>query len=438
MSSPASNGAALNGPSASGTVDIAFVDPSAVAFEGGQRAGEASGTACDGAADRRRDGGFGGSVHIADERTRTALDAAAERLRRGKLIAFPTETVYGLGASATSTSAVRSIFATKGRPADNPLIVHVASRRMLDDLVGSDVTLPPSYGPLLDAFWPGALSFLVPFAADQQRRTGVADEVTAGLPSLVVRMPSHPIARALIALADVPVAAPSANTSGRPSPTTAQHVAADYAARPPHHDVLVLDGGPCNVGVESTVVDGVTEPGVLRVLRPGGIGPAAMRTVLDAAGLTDVPIRVFGRDWSDAALAQQPTTPGMKYRHYAPDAPVIVIDIVSSDDATDATTLAELIDGRRAGLLAPASSALDADRSVGQIVMRSSLGSTAEAHAQRLFAGLRELDGAGLGLIIVERPSGADWLDGVGLAVAERARKAAGNAAFARIRIDRN
>ena len=237
--------------------------------------------------------------------------------------------------------------------------------------------------------------------------------------------------RALIALADVPVAAPSANRSGRPSPTTAQHVVADYQRQTLSRPVTVIDGGACDVGVESTVVDAITESGVVRVLRPGGIGPDQLKAALERAGHFDWTVRVFGQDWSDDSLKAQPPTPGMKYRHYAPDATVVLLEIV--DDA-GAPSLLELNAGRKAALLAPEPSSLSGAR----IGTRHSLGSTPAEHAQRLFAGLRELDSADVEVIFIERPSGSEWNEGIGLAVGERAGKAGSGAALVRVRAERS
>ena len=170
-----------------------------------------------------------------------SLAWGAELLRRGELVAFPTETVYGLGANALDSAAVREIFAAKGRPADNPLIVHIWDREQLAQVCH----VPPLAEKLMDAFWPGPLTLLMP------RRESIPLVVTASLPTVAVRMPSHPVAAALLKACNVPVAAPSANRSGKPSPTTAHHVLEDMNGRIP----LILDGGDCEVGVESTVLD---------------------------------------------------------------------------------------------------------------------------------------------------------------------------------------
>ena len=178
---------------------------------------------------------------------------ASDLLKQGKLVAFPTETVYGLGADALNKNAVLSIFEAKGRPADNPLIVHIHDRSQLDELC----SIPPLAEPLMDAFWPGPLTMLF------IRKPSVPPEVTAGLPTVAIRMPSHPVAAAMLKACGLPVAAPSANRSGRPSPTTAAHVLEDMNDRIP----LILDGGACDVGLESTVLDLCHEQPELRTER---------------------------------------------------------------------------------------------------------------------------------------------------------------------------
>uniref|UniRef100_A0A383VDS0 Threonylcarbamoyl-AMP synthase n=1 Tax=Tetradesmus obliquus TaxID=3088 RepID=A0A383VDS0_TETOB len=270
-----------------------------------------------------------------------ALQQAAALLRAGLPVAMPTETVYGLAGNALSGAAVASIFAAKGRPADNPLIVHVSDLDMLAALYpapqgvhldpsscssssssssGSSSgggarsqsiadIIPQQYHRLIAAFWPGPLTILLPASPL------LPAAITAGQPTVAVRMPAHPVARALIAAAGVPLAAPSANTSGRPSPTSAQHVLDDLAGRVP----AVVDGGGCGFGVESTVLDGLRVPPV--VLRPGGVTAEQLAAAPEVAGL-----QVYARDFRDSALEAAPTTPGMKYRHYSPSAPVLLLD----------------------------------------------------------------------------------------------------------------
>ena len=229
---------------------------------------------------------------------------ASDLLNQGKLVAFPTETVYGLGANALDKDAVLSIFAAKGRPADNPLIVHIHDRSQLSGLC----TIPPLAEPLMDAFWPGPLTMLF------VRKPAVPPEVTAGLPTVAVRMPSHPVAAAMLKACGLPIAAPSANRSGRPSPTTAAHVLEDMDSRIP----LILDGGACDVGLESTVLD--LCHGQPTILRPGGVTKNMLESVLGREVLLAGSIlRPLGEN--EVVLS-----PGMRYKHYAPKGAVTLID----------------------------------------------------------------------------------------------------------------
>ena len=229
---------------------------------------------------------------------------AADIIRSGGLVAFPTETVYGLGANALDRDAVLSIFEAKGRPADNPLIVHIHDRSQLDAICH----IPSAALPLMDAFWPGPLTILC------ERKPAIPEQVTAGLPTVAVRMPSHPVARAMLQACSLPVAAPSANSSGRPSPTTAQHVMEDMNGRIP----LIIDGGMCDVGLESTVLDLCHGNPV--ILRPGGITKEMISNVLccdvEVAGSVLRPLRE-----NETALS-----PGMRYKHYAPHATVTLVE----------------------------------------------------------------------------------------------------------------
>lgn len=263
------------------------------------------------------------AVSFTTDVAREQLTQAALHLRAGELVAFPTETVYGLGACALRTDAAEKIYSAKNRPADNPLIVHTSDCDMLAQILPDGYELNPVCNALINAFWPGPLTLLFPVGANKDGSPRVPSTVTCGQPTVGVRMPSHPIARALIALAGVPIAAPSANASGRPSPTAAMHVFNDLGAR----GVLryIVDGGECTVGVESTVVDATTVPGEVRVLRPGGISVEQISSVLAHVHL-DVRLKVYGKDLARSADAEAaPTTPGMKYRHYSPDARVVLV-----------------------------------------------------------------------------------------------------------------
>lgn len=247
------------------------------------------------------------------------LQEAASRLRDSDVpVAFPTETVYGLGADATRSSAVRGIYNAKQRPSDNPLIVHVSSLSQLRNLLsgcGHSASFPPPpdpipqiYHPLISRFWPGPLTILLPLPTPSP----LASEVTASLPTVAVRMPSSTLALALIQLAGIPLAAPSANASSKPSPTTATHVFHDLSGRID----LILDGGPCEVGVESTVVDGLTNPPM--ILRPGGISIGMLK---ECSGWEDVKVA-----YKDGAETGVPRAPGMKYKHYSPNASVLLFN----------------------------------------------------------------------------------------------------------------
>lgn len=230
------------------------------------------------------------------------LALGADLLKRGCLVAFPTETVYGLGANALDPQAVLSIFAAKGRPADNPLIVHVWHRKQLEGLC----LVTPLAEKLMDAFWPGPLTLLL------KRTTAVPDCVTARLPTVAVRMPSHPVASALLKACDLPIAAPSANLSGKPSPTTAAHVYGDMNGRIP----LVIDGGSCDVGLESTVLDISGERPC--ILRPGGITAEMLENVIG-------PVDIAGSVLRPLKDGEKALSPGMRYRHYSPDGQVTLI-----------------------------------------------------------------------------------------------------------------
>ncbi|KAF3010701.1 hypothetical protein E8E13_006075 [Curvularia kusanoi] len=243
--------------------------------------------------------------------------AADEIVNTNTPVAFPTETVYGLGADATRSSAVKAIFAAKGRPSDNPLIVHIHSLPQLRALLCNNGEsqpahdpIPAIYKPLIERFWPGPLTIILPVPA----HTTLAPEVTAGLPTFGARMPRSILALSLLRLCGRPLAGPSANASTRPSPTAAEHVFDDLQGR--IH--TIIDGGPCEVGVESTVVDGLTRPP--SILRPGGVTVEQLRA---CPGWEDV--QVAYKDKQEGA-ASKPRAPGMKYRHYSPKAQVLLFE----------------------------------------------------------------------------------------------------------------
>jgi L-threonylcarbamoyladenylate synthase len=331
-----------------------------------------------------------------------ALAEAAALLRAGELVAFPTETVYGLGANALDAAACRRIFAVKGRPADNPLIVHIADMAQIETVCAA---WPAAAGRLAAAFWPGPLTLVLP-----RRPGGAAAEVTGGLDTVGVRMPAHPLALALIRAAALPLAAPSANLSGKPSPTTAAHVLRDLQGRTP----LILDGGPCPVGLESTVLD--LTPPVPVILRPGAV------TREDLARALGRSVRAAGE--SAAGGEGGPKAPGMKYRHYAPAGRVIMFEPAAAGRQI-AERLRGVRPGARIALLATDETLAGLDAALrARIETVFSLGSArlpAEG-AARLFAGLRLADERRADIIFVQTTAET----GLGAAFMNRLRKAAG------------
>ena len=386
------------------------------------------------------------------------LQEAADRLKTRDIpVAFPTETVYGLGADATRSAPVKGIYSAKGRPSDNPLIIHIADLDMLRHLLqpapqengaanGARGQIPKIYKPLIERFWPGPLTILMPNPTPSK----LAPEVTAGLKTFGVRMPASPLARSLIKLVGAPLAAPSANASTKPSPTTAAHVLEDLDGR----IELILDGGSCPVGVESTVVDGLCDPPV--VLRPGGVSIGELRK---CPGWENV--EKAYKDHSEAGKAA-PRAPGMKYKHYSPKAQVVLYEAASPDahKGVDSRTVklknnSNVIGVIRTrywqkggGLLCGSfkgherlvehlepDSLEDVELEVGHADLYSSPGGTTvgkvldisigkdtRSIAQGLFSALRELDRCGADIIFVE---GILDDEDIGAAVMNRLRKAA-------------
>ena len=309
---------------------------------------------------------------------REDLAIAGEILRSGGTVIFPTETVYGLGANALDASAVRKIFAAKGRPSDNPLIVHIAELSMLPQLVRE---IPESAQKLIDAFWPGPLTLIF------RKSDAIPTVVTGGMDTVAVRMPSQPAAKELLLTAGVPVAAPSANRSGLPSPTAFSHVKADMDGRVD----AIIDGGDCRVGVESTVLD---VSGTAPVLyRPGGITKEQIEELIG-------PIQVV----TELKEGESPKSPGLKYKHYAPHAPV---QILHGDLEQAKQYVKECCDRERVGVLV-----FDEFPCLDPRAIAFSLGSrnAPDAAAHRLFAGLRGLDDEGVSLILApEIPELGVW-----------------------------
>ena len=328
-------------------------------------------------------------LSASDPRT---VSVAAELIRKGELVAIPTETVYGLGANGLDEDAVKKIFEAKGRPQDNPLILHVAEAREIERFCHS---IPEAAWRLAEAFWPGPLTMVLPAKDTVPKRT------TGGLSTVAVRCPDSDVTRAIIRLAGVPLAAPSANISGKPSTTTAQHVLHDHDGKIP----AIVDGGSCRVGVESTIVDLTEQPA--RLLRPGGITPEQLKAIL---GELVVDKAVTAQIDKDAVVK----APGMKYRHYAPSEPVVIVS--GSREKAAAYIRRHFEPGDRVLCfeeelplyegLSPLSYGLEAD------VNTLSAG---------LFAALRELDDPSIHQVYARCPEG----EGVAYAVQNRLKKAA-------------
>lgn len=318
---------------------------------------------------------------------------AAELLRSGGLVGIPTETVYGLGANGLDPEAVRAIFAAKGRPQDNPLILHIPS---VDWLERYCLEVPAAAFALAERFWPGPLTMIL------KRKPCVPDAVTAGLDTVGMRCPDCAATREVISLAEVPVAAPSGNTSGRPSPTTAAAMLEDMDGKVD----AILDGGPCVVGVESTIIDLTARPP--RLLRPGGVTLEELEAMLGEVAVDDAVRRQM-------APGEKPRAPGMKYRHYAPKAPVTVVK--GPPEETAAYIAAHLEPGD--GVIC-----FDeyAARFGGRPVEAVGPAADQAAQARRIFEALRAFDRLEVARIWAQSPTDT----GLGLAVCNRLNKAAG------------
>lgn len=324
---------------------------------------------------------------------------AAQVLKSGGLVAFPTETVYGLGANALNEKAVGNIFKAKGRPSDNPLIVHVSDRNEVNALVSD---MPSNADKLMDKFWPGPLTIIM------NKSEAVPYAVTAGIETVAVRMPSHPVALSLIHEAGVPVAAPSANSSGKPSPTSAEHVIDDLSGKVD----VIIDAGYASVGLESTVIDLTSEKPV--ILRPGGVTYEQLESVL-------------GSVYIDPAIMEKPSenlkpkSPGMKYTHYSPKAEVIVIEGRPEDIVRKIVSMKRAYESRgiSVGILATDQTFKQYEK--GPVISAGDRNKP-ETIANSLFAMLREFDSIGVGVILAE----AVDTNGIGLAIMNRMNKAAG------------
>ncbi|HIW31193.1 MAG TPA: threonylcarbamoyl-AMP synthase [Candidatus Paenibacillus intestinavium] len=328
------------------------------------------------------------------------LEEAAYALQQGKQVAFPTETVYGLGADATSSEAVQGIFAAKGRPSDNPLIVHISDKRQLAGLVEHYDGLAEQ---LMERFWPGPLTIVLPV-----KKGVLSPYVTAGLATVGVRMPDHPIALALIEQANCPLAAPSANRSGRPSPTLAGHVYEDLAGQ----IAGIVDGGATGVGLESTVVE-IDGDFTIRVLRPGGVTEDDLRLCCPEANVVTE---------TELQSKEAPRSPGMKYTHYAPKGQLVIVN-------GEATQVAAYIGAQleryqateRCGVLAFAEH-MEHYHAAELVISMGSIHHLDEAAAS-LYAALRSFDEQNISRIWSE----ASRYDGIGAALMNRLHKAAGH-----------
>lgn len=340
---------------------------------------------------------------------------AVDLLKQGDVIGFPTETVYGLGGLINRPKAIGKIFEIKNRPTDNPLIVHISSFEMLNDLVDE---IPPKIEILCKKFWPGPLTILF------KKSINVPDIITAGLPTVAIRMPSNRIALKLINLVNVPIAAPSANLSGRPSPTTALHVYHDLHGKIP----LIIDGGKCELGVESTVIDVEQIPPLL--LRPGGLNYEELKEYIPKLSLIDDQIE---DNVDTKKIIQKPSTPGLKYKHYSPNAYVILIEQPENmmNQVLKTLWLKYRAESRKIGIIHTHNN-IELNQDVLQdsntiiINLTSSDGDEqrdvdTKLVAQELFGSLRALDNKGADIILVE---GVPY-EREGLAIMNRLQKAA-------------
>ena len=332
----------------------------------------------------------------------TIIEYAGSLIQKGQLVVFPTETVYGLGGNALQPQAIERIFVAKGRPFSDPLIVHIADQSTLEILAAE---VPSVAHRLMENFWPGPLTLILPAGPCVPRL------VTAGLPTVAIRMPSHPVALALIRAAGLPIAAPSANRFMHVSPTTAQHVLADLNGQVP----LILDSGPCEVGIESTVLDLCsTRP---TILRPGGVSLEALRAVLPE--LQSPQLRSTIDTGHQEELPR--TSPGQMLIHYSPTVPTLLFE--GTAEGMREAMLNEVhrrqAQGEQVGVLI-ANEDLPAFRGSGAQIY--ALGDTLDQIAQHLFGGLRKLEDAGVHTILCR----SFEAQGVGLAIEDRLRKAAG------------
>lgn len=333
------------------------------------------------------------------EEDKKKIEAAGDILKQGGLVAFPTETVYGLGADALNPEASKKIYAAKGRPSDNPLIVHISNMKALEKITSE---IPEKAKKMAEEFWPGPLTMIFP------KSEQVPLETTGGLETVAVRMPNHPIALALIDAGGGYIAAPSANTSGKPSPTKAEHVALDMDGKIP----MILDGGAVGIGIESTIVDFSTE--IPMILRPGYITPEMIQKVIGEVKMDP------GLSMDDPTA--HPKAPGMKYKHYAPKADLILVNGAQEKVIQKINELVSMAQesGKKTGVIGT-------DETCGryQAGIVKSIGTRSEEDtiARHLYGILREFDDLDVDVIYSESFS----TPRIGQAIMNRMLKAAGH-----------
>ncbi len=343
-------------------------------------------------------------IQVTKENIEQTAKEAASVWAEGGLVGFPTETVYGLGGNGLNKEASKKIYAAKGRPSDNPLILHIADMEQLYPLVKTDnEKIMARAKALADAFWPGPLTMILPKADE------IPYETTGGLDTVAIRMPSHPVARRLLQVCKLPIAAPSANLSGRPSPTSASHVIEDMDGR----IEMIIDGGDVGIGVESTIIDLTGETPML--LRPGFVTPEMLEEVLGSVETDAAVYRQVGKD-------VHPKAPGMKYRHYAPKASMVLVEGTKEQviNYINEETKKKKEQGMRVGVMAT-----DESKDSYQADVILSVGSRAsmDSVAHNLFRALREFDEEHVDFIYSESFDAS----GCGFAVMNRLLKAAGH-----------
>lgn len=323
---------------------------------------------------------------------RASLSHASDIIRAGGLVVFPTETVYGLGGDGTNADAAKKIYAAKGRPSDNPLIIHIASPEQAESYAHTTET----YYKLAKAFMPGPLTVILP------KKDTVPYSVTGGLETVAVRCPAHPIARMLVEACGIPIAAPSANLSGKPSPTCARHVIDDLCGRVD----MIIDGGDCEIGLESTIIKLNDDKATL--LRPGAITADALRCVCSSVEIAPSVLEQLSAD-------ARPESPGMKYRHYAPEVPLVLLD------GEESNIVAFLKKERAEHKCAVLCYSEELMLLGGDYIIDIGRADDAETQAKKLFSALRDADKLGVDVIYAHLPA----KDGIGLALYNRMIRAA-------------